>query len=781
MIMLSQLNETSPERLASDYILKANLRKQAPVKHLGDNFLSDDIDTFRDIIKESFLDKNTSGTYYRAKSTIVKSMQGSGKSTLTGILADELQSASVYSIAIVPTGLNVIHMKKHGFYAVAGKKYLAENGKGVDSNVFTKDDLHHFKIATTPDSFHKILKVMKEENCLFVVHIDEIHHTAVSVCFRKIFGELKMLSTTTNCLHIFGYTATVGPLLHLYEYDNILTYSRNQEVIEEPVITYIMDNTNSKNKAELIKRTLTTIKGKEKLFVYLSNKTQHIEVLDLLGDICNIYNVVEEKVSDSEVITKSYIKERSGNTIHISANTKGQTEIAEIIRKGEVPDSCNLVLVTSIASCGIEFTNTYNSTVLTFCSRESFNLIDEVQFSRRNRGKIKQLLLAVPNVQEYWEITDYTKYRERELTEKIKFLQHTQKMYILEKENPFGELTVAGIEDSINKSHVYERMDRLTNKYGDTKVNNVLMYYQTLSYSVDTALLEIEFDVLENIAWDSYTWNMLKNPQQFTQIYMQECEHFKFTKKPKFVEFKDVDTDPPPKKKLKDMTEEEKAEHKANAKLIKEEKVKLLNKIQNKYTIEDIVSALSNSINIVNNVELYEDLDKLKELDKAKYNSVSKKINELNTFSYKVMVWNAYLKGIGLNKIFEDFKNNEEKQKLVLEIIDDYYYKDKKGNYSRRADLRQMPKGTFVHLIVCTLDYFANQEKRIVEKKVSISSDTKYNKELIKFHNYLCKQDYYKKNEKKELSSRLATLEELIWLVFNPKNKNRISSVKKVA
>ena len=166
---------------------------------------------------------------------------------------------------------------------------------------------------------------------------------------------------------------------------------------------------------------------------------------------------------------------------------------------------------------------------------------------------------------------------------------------------------------------------------------------------------------------------------------------------------------------------------------------------------------------------------------KTKYNAVSKKIAELNTFSYKAMVWDAYLKNIGLNKIFEQFKNSEEKQKLILEIIDDYYLKDKHGKFSRRTDLRQMPKGTFIHLIVCTLDYFANQEKRTVEKKVRISSDEKYNKELLKFHDYLCKHEYYKKNEKKELLDRLANLEELVWLVFNSKNGNRTSSIKKSA
>lgn len=779
MIMLSQLGETSAELLASNYILKANINKRAPVVDLGDRFLSDEIDTFRNILRDSFMNKNISGTYYKAKSTIVVSHQGSGKSTLTGILGDEMQSANVYTIAIVPTGLNTIHMKKHGFYAIAGKKYIDENGESVDSNTFTRDDLHHFKIATTPDSFYKILKVMKEENCLFVVHIDEIHHTAVSVCFRRIFGELKLLTNTSNCLHIFGYTATVGPILHLFEYNNILTYRRNQEVIETPVLTFLMKNTNSKNKAELIKQTLKTLDEGEVLFVYLSNKTQHLEVLELLGDICNIYNVIEG--NDSELSTETFIKEQTGNTINISADTKGQSEIAKIIKTGEIPEGCNLVLVTSIASCGIEFTNTYNSTILTFCSRESFNLIDEVQFSRRNRNKIKQLMLAVPDIEAYWEITSYTEYREKELTEKIKLLQDTQKTYRLQKENPFGTLTIAGIEDSINQSSSYERIDRLTNKYGDSKVNNLLMFYQALEYSIDTALLEIVYDVLENIVWDSYTWNMLKNPKQFTQIYMQECDHFKFIKEPKFIEFDDVGVDPPPSKKVKDMSDEEKAKHKEDTKKRKEEKAKLLNKIQTEYSVENIVSALSKEINIVQNTELYNDLDKLRELDKTKFNSVSKKINELNTPSYKIMVWDSYLKNIGLSKIFEQFKNNEEKQKLALEIIDDYYYKDKKGSYTRRNDLRCMPKGSFVHFIVCSLDYFANQDKRTVKKKVKISSKSRSNKELLKFYDYLYEQGYYKKNEKKELSSRLATLEELIWLIFNPKNGDKTSSVKKVA
>ena len=778
MIMLSQLGETSAELLASDYVFKANLRKQAPVVDLEDRFLSDEIDTFRNILVDSLIDKNTSGTYYKAKSSIVVSPQGSGKSTLTGLLGDEMQSSNIYTIVVTPTGLNALHMMQHGFYAVAGKKYVNKDGTGVNSNVFTKKDLNHFKIVTTPDSLFKILKVMKEQNCLFVIHIDEVHNTAVNVCFRRIFTELKLLRNTSNCLHIFGYTATVGPLLHLFEYDNILTYKRNQEIIETPIVTFLMKNTNAKNKAELIKQTLKTLNKEEVLFVYLSNKAQHEEILKHLGNICNIYNVIENEGLGKE----TFVKEATGNIIKISADTKGESEVSRIISSGYVPSGCNLVLTTSIASSGVEFINTYNSTILTFCSRESFNLIDEVQFSRRNRGKIKQLLLAVPDVQDYWEITSYTEYREKELTNKIKLLQDTQKTYRLQKDNEFGQLTVASIEDSINQSSLYERIDRLTDKYGDTKVNNLLMYYQVFKYSIDTALLEIEYDVLENIAWDSYTWNMLKNPHQFTQIYMEQCSHFKFTKKPIFVNFENVETDPPPdRKKIKDMSEEEKNLHKENNKIRKKEKAILLDKIKEKYSVEDIISALSSEMDIIKNTEIYNDLDKLKELDKTKFNSVSKKINELDSFSYKTLVWDSYIKNIGLNKIFEQFKNNEEKQKLVLEIIDDYYYKDKNRCYSRRNDLRCMPRGSFAHFVTCCLDYFANKDKRTVEKKVRISTDSRSNDELLDFYKYLCKEKYYKKDEKKELSNRLATLEELIWLVFNSKNKNRISSIKKTA
>lgn len=776
MIMLSDLNEVSPELLASDFVLKSNLNKKI-VTELGSDFLSREVNTFRNIIRDSILDNNCSGTYYKAKSTIVISGQGSGKSTLTGILGDELKSANIYSIAVVPTGLNTIHMRKHGFYAIAGKKYLTEDGEGVNSNTFTKNDLEHFKIAVTPDSLHKVLKVLNDENCLYVIHLDELHNTAISVCFRKIFSELRSLINVSNCLHVFGYTATPGPLLNLFKYNNVLEYTKNKEIIDTPVKTFLMKNSNAQNKAELIRQTLKTIDATEVLFVYLSNKTQHLEVLKQLGDICNIYNVVEGDEVDLE--TKTFIENKSGNTIDISADTKGDSNISKIIRRGEVPSGCNLVLTTSIASSGIEFTNTHNATILTFCTRESFNLINEIQFSRRNRNKIKQLLLAVPDIEAKWEITNYNNYREKELLDKIKLLQHTQKMYVLEKENPFGAMTVAGIEDSIDKSSVYERMDRMSNKYGDSKLNNLLMYYQAFEYDINTGLLKIKYDVLENIVWDSYTWNMLKNPKQFTQIYMQKCYHFKFTKEPIFIKFEDVNNEPPPTKKVKDMTSEEKEKHKESVKLKKKEKAELLNKIKTNYRIEDIISALDKEVNIVQNSDLYNDLDALKKVDKTKFNSVVKKVNELNTFNYKALVWDSYLRNIGLNKIFEQSKNNEEKQKIALNIIDDYYCKDKNGYYSRRNDLRLMPIGTFVHFIICSLDYFANQDKRTVNKKVRISTDVRSIDELKEFHNYLCVKGYYKKDKKNELLDRLGDLEELVWLVFNAKNGNRISSIKK--
>ena len=783
----------------SVFIFNQNMKKMKTFQLNEDDYLSSYIDLFKNIVSDSLINIRNLDYVYDCPSTFVKSPQGTGKTTLMMQLAHiSLYGANIYNVIVIPNLSNGIHVKEKGGYFVAGtnavKDKIADNFKyNVDALV--KNGI----IITTPESLEKVIKTLVEYKVKYIVHIDEAHHETSTCAFREMFSKVKEISKKGLCIHLFSYTATPGALLHYAEFDNVFFFKKKGDILDFPLIAHVLSKKNftTKSKIKLIDKYLEKLEGEEKLLTYLSNVKEHEEILKALDGKYGVYNIVLTEEEDS-ANAERFIKNADGKMLHLSSKTKKDETIKDLMSTGEIPSNCKLVLITSIGSCGIEFFED-NASVLVFCNRTAFNFLNESQFTRRNRLKIKRLILALPDVRAKWDILPYEDYR---YYERKKAYSKLQKMC-----TTYNDLT--GMDNSIIKDTLlvgvnakskdihkiesnFELLDRATNAEGDLSDGELGWYFKALKIDEDGEMI-INDAIVENIVWNSYCWNMLKNPVKFVEIFMRECEHFIFTKEPKIIFDDKFDNDGD---KIEKTEEDKKIEKEKN----KNDKKDALEKLSN-YSKIDVIRAVSNNLLIdesKTNREIYETIKILETSDKSKYNILYNALTNLTEDSYKEHIYNLYVErrsNKDIVNVYKKYLGMEQKQILVNNAINMYLTKDLVAkNHNIRIIDKKLEESIF-QFVVLTCKYFINENGIVYkDKKIRISENSKNFKE---FYNYLCDNNYYKSTvnktklkeetdeerenrQKKEFADRLESLLELMAMIFTYKNGNVISSLKSI-
>lgn len=316
------------------------------------------------------------------KTVLLIAPMGSGKTYLILNALKEMALKSGKKVVIVIPGVKQLESMEleYGIKTVCdGKDYHNDN-----------------IVATTPDSLPKVMAKLKQDD--FYLVVDEAHEKYSSVIFRKAF---KNIGPAEDKAYKVIYTTATPQNLDVDKFDDTITVTRSKGLSTMGTILEV---------DRIDTDTIKTIIGKYQptagQLVIFNNNIKENEVL--------ASHFHSEKVTSKTVLLEDHqldligassgVREIQEITVLNKAKTikasDRETEIAEAIKNGYIPEDVNMLFSTSAIRAGININNNPNTTVIVVCKQSDFNLLNEIQTIGRFRNSLRRVIFVVRKVKD---------------------------------------------------------------------------------------------------------------------------------------------------------------------------------------------------------------------------------------------------------------------------------------------------------------------------------------------------------------------------------------------
>lgn len=602
-----------------------------------------------------------------------------GKTTLMSNKVKRSTDWGLHTIIVTPT-INLGYMMCEGLNA----------SKNFDGHKYTK--LSERIIISTPDGLGDIVKSFEENSIYFEMHVDEVHERIDSAELRAIaFKNIDTAILSKNCICCFMYSGTPDNIINYYNFTKIYKIHKKGKIIRNNPKVITTESLTEASVKDCIEYAYVNHRKKNgQVFVFLNDKVKHDYVekkLDL--DIFNFNNI-----DKSEVLL-------------ISADTKDDDAIKEMIKNKHIPLQYQIILITSSASAGIEFFLDNEATVMVFCNNYTFNINQEIQSTIRVRSGIYELLLVKQeyNQIEKFEYVEYNEFFSEKYNEYKNKLNGKIEVWntlknIQSFKNSFNEYS----KDLIINAICYSNVDTGALEEGVSKDEG---YSIALIYDKDTDTLNIDEVLLHKYIWDEYAGLILRSTESFIKCMKSKCTQFDFSNQEfEVLRYEEIFKDAKLTEAILDILEDNSCSD--SEKTIKDnERDSLIDKsrlILKDYDL-DINSKISLIIDGEKAVssrflhkELYDALEVLSNTD-----TTFKALKELlkATLDDKCIknYYSEYIKGVSTNKL-NQYKEDEQ---FKVRIITAYSLLNAKSN-----EIKKQPKA--VRELIYILKYFQKKD-----------------------------------------------------------------------
>ena len=426
-----------------------------------------------------------------------------GKSTLMSGKAERTVDLGLHVVIVSPT-INLNYMLNEGLNGAGAMNFDGYKYKNLGKQL----------VVTTPDGLGNLVKEFEEKGIFFELHVDEIHERIDSSKTRNLaYKNVDKAITSKNCTVAFLYTGTPDSVKNFYDFTKVYhIHKKGKRIEKNPKVITIESVTETAIK-DCIEYAYVKHRAEDgQVFIFLNDKVKHNYVeknLDL--DIFNFNTIDKSKV------------------LLISADTRKNDNIKEMIKNKHIPLEYQIILVTSSASAGIEFFLDKKATVMVFCDNYTFNINQEVQSTIRVRSDLYELLFVKP---QYKNETDKSEYIEYDKFFNMKINKYTE---LLKRKIQFW--------NNIKKEE-YMKMD--CSEFSKELLAKVICFTDmehgaleekpvknegcsvALVYNADEDVLEIDEALLHKYIWDEYARAILKNTNNFIECMKKQCTQFDF-------------------------------------------------------------------------------------------------------------------------------------------------------------------------------------------------------------------------------------------------------------
>ncbi len=637
-------------------------------------------DEYASVISD-FIDEDTAISMTSDKANII-GVFGSpniGKTTLMNNKVKRSSDWGLHTVIVTPT-INLGYM-------INGELNASKN---FDGHKYTK--LSERLIISTPDSLADLVEKFERNNIYFEMHVDEVHERIDSSELRTIaFKNVDRAISSNSCICCFMYSGTPDNIINYYNFNKVYNIHKKGKVIKNNPKVITTDSLTQETIKDCIEYAYVNHREKDgQVFVFLNDKVKHNYVeknLDL--DIFN-FNTIDK----SEVLL-------------ISADTKDNDDIKEMIKNKHIPLKYQIILITSSASTGIEFFLDNDATVVVFCNNYTFNINQEIQSTIRVRSSISELLFVKQeyneveefNYVEYKEFFDkrYSKYKDK-LNEKVEFWDTAKKIKAFK--SGFNEFS----KDLLIKAICYNNISVGALEESSAKEEGCSV---ALIYNEKTDSLEIDEALLHKYIWDEYSTLILRNTDSFIKYMKDKCTQFDFTNQEfEILRYEKIFKDAKLTDAILDILNNNTYDDDEKAKK-QNEKELLIDKYRQ--VLSDYDLNINDKINlIIDNEkcvssrflhkELYDAIETLESVDTT-FKALKELLKHTLSNNDRKDYYTEYIKGISTNKL-NQYKDDEL---FKFNIITAYSFLD-----AKESEIKKQPKA--VRELIYILKYLQKKD-----------------------------------------------------------------------
>ena len=425
-----------------------------------------------------------------------------GKSTLMSGKAERTVDLGLHVVIVSPT-INLNYMLNEGLNGAGAMNFDGYKYKNLGKQL----------VVTTPDGLGNLVKEFEEKGIFFELHVDEIHERIDSSKTRNLaYKNVDKAIISKNCTVAFLYTGTPDSVKNYYSFTKVYQIHKKGKKIEKnPKVITIESITETAIKDCIEYAYIKHRTDDGQVFVFLNDKVKHNYVeknLDL--DIFNFNNIDKSKV------------------LLISADTKDNNDIKEMIKNKHIPLEYQIILITSSASAGIEFFLEKKATVMVFCNNYTFNINQEVQSTIRVRSDIHELLFVKPeyNEVEKTKYIEYDKFFDMKINEYTELLKRKIRFWNNIKNDEYMKMDCSEFsKELLAKAICFTDMEHGALEEKPVKNEGCSV---ALVYNVDEDVLEIDEALLHKYIWDEYARVILRNTNNFIECMRNQCTQFDF-------------------------------------------------------------------------------------------------------------------------------------------------------------------------------------------------------------------------------------------------------------
>lgn len=248
--------------------------------------------------------------------------------------------------------------------------------------------------VSTPESLHKVMSVLLENNRKFILVFDEVHEKVVSVNFRKKFSIVEKYEKYAE--KVIYMTATPEPLLN-ENFDEVISVIKEDDSIL-PCNVLRAERLNTSTKIKHIEKCLN---NNEYVIFINDNKAENLKIEQYLNDRYgkeSIYTL-EEEVQESLFDDREVKTSKSKNFDLISSENRNSLAYKSII-KGEYPQGLKVLITTSAIKAGLDIFNPADTRLIITSTEENFLLANNIQQMGRlrNQENVKCIDLLIPKI-----------------------------------------------------------------------------------------------------------------------------------------------------------------------------------------------------------------------------------------------------------------------------------------------------------------------------------------------------------------------------------------------
>ena len=445
---------------------------------------------YASVIADNLIEDSIQAITTNKQTVAIFSPPGTGKSVLITEKVKKMTDYGLHTVIVTPTihlG-NMININLNAERNLDGAKYT---------------DIAKRTVVTTPDGLGEVLKRLEDNQINFELYVDEIHERIDSAENRKVFDNVDKAINSKYCLASFLFTGTEDVVKHYYNFTKVYKINKKGKKIANNPKVINLDEMSNQNIKDCVEYAYLNYRRKDgQLFIFLNDKKKH-KYIDENIDL----NIFENSSINTEEI------------LYISADTKHEEYIKEIIKNKFIPEHYKIIIITSSASAGIEFFLDKPATVMVFCHQYTFNIRQEVQSTVRVRTDLENLIFVKSKdkieksqymtYDEFFK-TKIDKYREI-LESKIYFWETLKDMNYLKTYGKKTKQEIAKIINSGNEDFEEDEGCSIALEYIEEK---------------DT--FEIKEVLLHKYIADEYAHLILKNTDNFIECMKEQCTQFDF-------------------------------------------------------------------------------------------------------------------------------------------------------------------------------------------------------------------------------------------------------------